>query len=178
MADTIQIGCICGQTRLEVAGNPIASVECCCTSCRDAGARMAQLSAAPKTLTNYDATPFVMYRKDRVRFVSGDDHLKSFRLSSAASTRRVIATCCNTPVYLEFKGGHWLSLYGALWPNGTLPPPEMRTMTSDLPKGAILPDDIPNAKKQSLGFFAKLFGAWVAMGFRNPKIPQTGEINV
>ncbi len=51
-------------------------------------------------------------------------------------------------------------------------------MTSDLPPGASLPSDIPNAKKQSLGFFAKLFGAWVAMGFRNPKTPAIGETNV
>ena len=54
----------------------------------------------------------------------------------------------------------------------------MRTMASDLPVGATLPDDIPNAKNQSLGFFAKLFGAWVAMGFRNPKTPNTGKIDV
>ena len=54
----------------------------------------------------------------------------------------------------------------------------MRTMASDLPEGVTLPDDIPNAKKQSLGFFAKLFGAWAAMGFRNPKMPNTGEINI
>ncbi|WP_409696075.1 hypothetical protein [Yoonia sp.] len=37
-------------------------------------------------------------------------------------------------------------------------------MASDLPVDAVLPDDIPNARKQNLGFFARLFGAWVAMG--------------
>jgi hypothetical protein len=178
MGETTQIQCACGETRFEVTGKPIASVECCCTSCREAGVRMQQLDRAPTVLTDYDATPFVMYRKDRVAFLAGEDHLKSFRLSPDASTERVIATCCNTPVYLAFKGGHWLSLYGTLWPIGTLPPAEMRTMTSDLPDGATLPDDIPNAKKQSLGFFAKLFGAWAAMGFRNPATPETGEINV
>jgi hypothetical protein len=51
-------------------------------------------------------------------------------------------------------------------------------MTSDLPEGAMPPVDIPNPKKQSLSFFAKIFGAWVAMGFRNPKTPTTGDINV
>ena len=178
MSDTAQIQCACGQTRLEVMGKPIASVECCCSSCRQAGARMQTLDGAPPVMTDYDATPFVMYRKDRVAFLAGEDQLKSFRVSPVATSERVIATCCNTPVYLKFKGGHWLSLYGTLWPKGTMPPAEMRTMTSDLPDGAILPNDIPNAKKQSLGFFVKLFGAWVAMGFRNPKTPETGEINV
>lgn len=136
---------------------------------------MQTLEGAPQILTDHGTTPFVMYRKDRVRFLAGSDGLKSFRLSPKRSSERVIASCCNTPVYLEFKGGHWLSLYGGLWPTGTMP---ARTMASDLPDGSVLPDDIPNAEKQSLGFFAKLFGAWVAIGFRNPKTPVTGEINV
>ncbi|GHA16943.1 hypothetical protein GCM10007989_10180 [Devosia pacifica] len=129
-------------------------------------------------LTDYGATPFVMYRKDRVRFIAGAEGLQAFRLKPDASTQRVIAGCCNTPVYLEFKGGHWLSLYGALWPEGTLPPPQMRTMASDLPDGMTLPDYIPNAKTQNFGFFARLLGAWAAMGFRSPKMPKTEEINV
>jgi hypothetical protein len=178
MCETTQIGCRCGQTHLEVEGKPIESVECCCTSCREAAERMQQLDDAPQILTDHATTPFVMYRKDRVRFLSGSDNLAGFRLSAKAHSTRVIATCCNTPVHLEFKGGHWLSLYGALWPDGTVPAPTMRTMAADLPEGTTLPDDILNAKKHNIGFFAKLFGAWVAMGFRNPKMPKTREFNV
>lgn len=177
MTKALNIHCSCGQTQLEVIGKPIASVECCCTSCGEAGKRMQQLHNAPITLTEYDATPFVMYRKDRVSFLAGADSLKSFRLTPEASTERVVATCCNTPVYLSVKGGHWLSLYGMLWPEGSLPPAEIRTMTSDLPDGAVLPDDILNAKKHSLGFFAKLFGAWAGMGFQNPKIEVEGTLD-
>jgi len=139
---------------------------------------MKQLDGASSVLTRHGTTPFVMYRKDRVSFLSGVDDLKEFRLAPMATSRRVIATCCNTPVFLEFKGGHWLSLYGGLWPDGTRPALEMRTMASDLPDGTRLPDDVTNAKRQSLGFFAKLFVVWAAMGFRNPKMPVTGEINV
>lgn len=139
---------------------------------------MQQLDGAPAIQTDHGTTPFVMYRKDRVRFLSGADNLKHFRLIPDAPSIRVIAACCNTPVYLDFKHGHWLSLYAELWPKGTVPPPEMHTMTSDLPAGATLPKDIPGAKKQSLSFFAKLFGAWAAMGFRSRKVRQTGEIDV
>lgn len=139
---------------------------------------MQGLEGAPRTLTDQGTTPFVMYRKDRVRFLAGADGVKTFTLSPEHSTKRAIATCCNTPVYLEFRGGHWLSLYGRLWPEGVMPTPTLRTMASDLPEGAVLPSDIPNAKKQNLSFFAKLLGAWIAMGFRNPKMPTTGEIDV
>lgn len=175
---TTQLHCRCGKARLVVEGAPIASVECCCRSCREAGERMQNLNGAAAILTPFGATSFVMYRKDRVRFVAGIDQLQAFRLSSNASTRRVLAACCNTPVFLEFKGGHWLSLYGELWLNDDRPPLQLRTMTSDLPTGVTLPDDVPNASKQTIGFFAKLLGAWFAMGFRCPQMPAAGDMDV
>jgi hypothetical protein len=140
---------------------------------------MQTLPAAPAVLETNGATRFVLYRKDRVRFLKGTHLLKEFRLTPEAKTRRVVATCCNTPVFLEFTNGHWLSLYGGLWPAGTLPPLEMRTMTSDLPAGSALPADVPNGKRQSFSFFVKLLGAWIAMGFRSPKIAfVNGELQV
>jgi hypothetical protein len=158
---------------------PIVSVECYCNSCRAAGARSQSLSAALPLLGENGATRFVLYRKDRIRFIEGADRLKEFRLTPGAKTRRVVATCCNTPVFLEFQNGHWLSLYGCLWQRGTLPPLEMRTMTSDLPDASVLPDDVPNCKRQSVSFFVKLLGAWIAMGFRSPKITCVdGKIHV
>jgi hypothetical protein len=170
MTPTSELHCACGQVRLEVERAPIVSVACYCDSCRAAGARLESLPAARPILGENGGTRFVLYRKDRVRFVAGTDRLKEFRLTPKAKTRRVVATCCNTPVFLEFQNGHWLSLYGRLWPDAKLPPVELRTMTSDLPDAAVLSDDVPNGKRQSLSFFAKLFGAWVAMGFRSPKI--------
>jgi len=64
--------------------------------------------------------------------------------------------------------GHWISLYSARWTDGTAPAPELRTMTRDAP--ARLPDDLPNARTQSMGFMWRLFQAWVRMGFRNPPV--------
>ena len=55
---------------------------------------------------------------------------------------------------------------------------EMRTMTMDLPAGTALPGDVPNAKRQSFQFFVKLVRAWIAMGFRNPKISVNGALHV
>ena len=123
-------------------------------------------------------TRFVLYRKDRVRFIAGAGRLREFRLTPASTTRRIVARCCSTPMFLEFQNGHWLSLYGCLWPEGTLPPLDLRTMTGDLPDRSRLPGDIRNSRWQSAAFFAKLFGAWVAMGFRSPRITEVdGEID-
>jgi hypothetical protein len=162
---------------MRVEGPHIASVECLCNSCRIAGATLSALPGAPPFVDRKGATPYVMHRKDRLHVLSGADHLKEYRLSPDASTRRVIATCCNTPVFAEVKGGHWLSLYAHLWPDHSRPPLEMRTMTGDLQDDAKLPDDVPNLKKHSIGFYARLFGAWVWMRFRNPKIAVNGELN-
>lgn len=171
------IGCACGKVRLEVGSTPMMSVECCCNSCREAGVRLEKLPGARQVVDANGATPFVFHRKDHVRIVSGADHLKEFRLTPQAGTRRVVASCCNTPVFLEFKGGHWLSLYAGLWPKGALPPLELRTMTADLPDASVLPNDVPNLKQQSLAFYWRLFRAWAAMGFRTPKIAVNGEIH-
>ena len=170
MTDGIRLACRCDEVQLQVERAPIVATECYCTSCRTAGARLHKLANAPPVLQADGGTRFVLYRKDRVRFLKGADRLAEFRLTPQSPTRRVVATCCNTPVFLEFNRGHWLSLYGNLWPAGALPPIELRTMTVDLPDASVLGTDVPRAGRQSLSFFAKLLGAWIAMGFRAPEI--------
>lgn len=177
MSRLTHIGCACGQTRLEVTGKPILVSECLCNSCRAAASRLATLPGARDTLTAYHATPAAEYRKDRIRILSGEENLKEFRLSPTAGSRRVVATCCNTPVFLEMKGAHWLSLYLHLWPEETRPKAELRTMVGDLADTSGLPADIPNLKSHTVAFYAKLLAAWIAMGFRNPKIAIAGKVD-
>ena len=177
MSRLTHIGCACGQTRLEVSGNPILVSECLCNSCRAAAGRLAALPGARNTLTTYHATPAAEYRKDRIRILSGEENLKEFRLSPTAGSRRVVATCCNTPVFLEMKGAHWLSLYLHLWPEEARPKAELRTMVGDLADTSGLPADMPNLKTHTVAFYAKLLAAWIAMGFRNPKIATAGTID-
>lgn len=177
MSRTRIIGCTCGQTRFEVQGDPILVSECLCNSCRAAADRLAKLPGARPILTAYRATPCAEYRKDRVHVLSGTEHLREFRLSADAGSRRIVAVCCNTPVFLEMKGAHWLSVYLHLWPAGTRPKPELRTMVGDLKDRSGLPNDILNLKTHHLRFYAKLLKAWIAMGFKNPKIDVGGTID-
>lgn len=170
MTNVSSLACGCGQVRLEVERAPIISAECHCNSCREAGARLQRLPGAPSVLEANGGTHFALYRKDRVRFLDGTERLAALRLEPESKTRRVVATCCNTPIFLEFESGHWLSMYGLLWPEGTLPPLDLRTMTGDLPDRSVLRDDVPNPKSHTFSFFTRLLGAWVAMGFRRPKI--------
>ena len=167
---TRTLTCRCGAVQLETTGAPIIGAECYCTSCRTAGAKLEALPGAPTFRTAQGGTPYALYRKDRVRFTAGTDQLREHRLTPQSPTRRVVATCCNTPICVEFRHGHWLSLHAGLWPAGDVPPMQLRTMVSDLPPDIELDNRLPNARQQNFGFFAALLGAWVAMGFRVPKL--------
>jgi hypothetical protein len=170
MTETITLSCACGAVQMEAVNPPIMSTECLCTSCRTAAGVLEALPGAPRLRQASGGTRMEMYRKDRVRCLKGSANLREHRLDDKTTTRRAIAICCNTPMFLDFTDGHWIDLYGALWPEGALPPLQMRTMTSDLDDRSELPDDAPNHKTHSMGFFVRLMGAWAAMGFRRPKI--------
>lgn len=176
MTDHTMLRCRCGDVALLATGAPIMSVECCCTACRDAGRRFERLPGAAPVLTEHGTVPYAMYRKDRVHVTSGAQRLREHRLEAGSPTRRVLAACCNTPLFLELQRGHWLSVYADLWPAATRPPIEMRTMCRSIEPGVTLPDDVPNPRTHTAGFMLRLLGAWAAMGFRAPTLQVAGTI--
>lgn len=178
MSNSTQLNCKCGQVKLEVQGEPFLVSECLCTSCRAAALRLQKLPGLTDMLTSYGATGCADFRKDRVRILAGADQLKDFRLSAEAGTRRVVASCCNTPIFMEMKGGHWLSIYLDLWPENERPKVELRTMVGDLDDASAVPNDVPNLKTHSVKFYGKLLAAWVAMGFKTPKFETGGTLDV
>jgi hypothetical protein len=154
---------------LQAIGRPILTASCYCTSCQEAGRRFEQLPAAPSVLNPDGGTDYVLYRKDRVQCVKGSEHLQEHRLKSESPTRRVIATCCNSAMFLDFTKGHWLTMYRDRFSAGA-PPVKMRVMTQDRRDGVALADDVPNYPGHSGKFMLRLLSAWIAMGFRRPKI--------
>ena len=137
--------CQCGKVRLEAIGQPILTAACYCTSCQDAGHRLGRL------LDPDGGTSMVLYRKDRMQRVTGRQHLEEHRLRPESPTRRVVATCCSSAMFLDFTKGHWLSMYRNRFATGAPP---------------------PNHRGQSLLFMLKLVAAWMAMGFRRPPAPD------
>lgn len=164
MSADVMVQCQCGGVSIRVSGAPIMSVECCCTTCREAGRRFEQLDGAPRVLTQLGNTPYLMYRKDRVVVEQGADALAAHRLAPEDRTRRVLATCCNSPMFLEFTSGHWLSMYTDRFPAQAQVPIAMRTMCRSVADGVTLPDDVPNPATHTPGFMLRLLGAWARMG--------------
>jgi hypothetical protein len=174
MTDPTTIACLCGRCRLTLRGQPILTAECHCESCRLATDHFEEELGAPKERSTAGGVPYVLWRKDRMERIEGEELMVGYRLKPGATTRRVIATCCKAPMFLEFSAGHWLSLNAARFPASERPAMELRTMTSDRQDSSPLPDDIPNAKTHSgAGFMRRLLMAWVAMGFRNPPVARS-----
>ena len=141
--------CRCGQVALEAEGEPIVTTICHCSSCQNAGRQLEALPGAAPILDNDGGTPFILFRKDRVRCLRSDALLGEHRLDPKSPTRRLVATCCNTAMFLDFTKGHWVSLY----------------------EGRIPRDDRTRACKRNSGLFVwRLLRAWAAMAFRTPKI--------
>jgi hypothetical protein len=161
--------CQCGKVKFEAAGRPIVTGSCYCTSCQEAGHQFEQLASAPPVLDSDSGTSMILYRKDRIQCVMGQEYLEERRLKPDSPTRRVVATCCNSAMFLDFTKGHWLSMFRNRFPTGA-PPLEMRFMTRERRVGVELADDVPNYSGHSGKFMMKLIAAWIAMGFRRPEI--------
>ncbi len=175
MPTQTDLSCRCGKVHLTVEAEPILAAECECNSCREANSQLEKLPGAQPVIEASGGTHYVLYRKDRITFTAGVEYLCAYRLTPTSPTRRVVAECCNTPFFLEFQSGHWLSIYAGLWPEASRPSASMRTMVSDMPAGQLPPADMPNHKTQSFGFFWGLLTAWAAMRFRSPTIAVPKE---
>jgi hypothetical protein len=104
------VACRCGEVRLRASGAPIIVAACHCSSCRKAGAGFASLPGSARVVNADGGTEFILFRKDRISGVRGEALFRSYRSKPGAKTRRVLARCCDTPMFLEFAGGHWLSV--------------------------------------------------------------------
>jgi hypothetical protein len=171
-ATSLALTCQCGKVVFSAARSPILAASCYCGSCQQAGQEFETLPSAAPVRDADGGTPMVLYRKDRVQCETGKEHLEEFRLKPESPTRRVIASCCDTPMFLDFTKGHWLSVYRKRLPEGA-PPIDMRINTKDRRADVVLADDVPNYDGYPGRFMLKLMLAWVAMGFGRPDMGLT-----
>jgi hypothetical protein len=145
------------------------SVICCCTSCRTAGRDLDTRSPVASIVDGCGGTAVVLWRKDQLKCVRGGERLAAHRLTPQAPSRRMVAECCQTPIFGDFTQGFWASIYRSRIEGA--PMPSMRVMTSDMADNETLPDDgLPGFRGRPASFMIKLLGTWASMGFRTPKI--------
>ena len=154
--------CACGSVVLETTGPPILSAACYCDDCQEGARQIEALPDAQPVPGPDGGTEYLLFRKDRVKCSKGAGQLRDYRIRSGSPTRRVVAACCNSAMFLEVRKGHWLSVYRARFEADALPV-QMRIQTKFRPEEREIPRDVPSYPKVPFTLIAKLLAARVAM---------------
>jgi hypothetical protein len=155
--------CSCGTVELKAFGRPIVSSVCYCDDCRKGADQIEALPGAVAVRDPDGGTAYILYRKDRIECSKGAELLRSFKLKETSITNRVVATCCNSAVFMNFdRGPHWVSAYRARF-HGDLPPLQLRICTKFKADGVVLADDVPSYRGYAPGLIVKLLASRVSM---------------
>ena len=158
------VTCKCRAVKIELTGSPFLVNICHCDDCQRGSAQIEHLPGAPQILDSYRGTPYALYRKDRIRFLEGRDLLVDQRIEGEKNTRRAVASCCNSPVFLDFEPGHWVSIYQQRF-DAPVPQARMRVQTRFMPSEHLPDDGLPLHRGFPFGMIARLLASRIAMGF-------------
>jgi hypothetical protein len=154
--------CVCGRVVCEAVGEPIATAVCYCEDCQEGGRRIEALPGAAPLRDADGGTAYLTYRDDRFRCVSGAELMVGHRLRERSPTSRMVASCCNSGMFLKFGPGHWVSAYRIRFA-GDLPPIAMRTCVRSRRAQSALPDDAAAYAGHPPQLFLKLIAARISM---------------
>jgi hypothetical protein len=148
--------------RCEGVGKPIFSGVCYCQDCQEGGRRIESLADAPAALDPDGGTAYLTYRNDRFRCIEGADLLKGYKLKDGAPTERLVASCCNSAMFLKFAPGHWTSAYRNRF-DGDTPPIEARSQIKHRAASTPIPDNAPSYRGYPPKLMGKLLSSRIAM---------------
>jgi hypothetical protein len=155
--------CACGRVQCQAIGAPIVSLVCYCDDCQE-GAR--NIEALPNAASFRDVdggTPLLTYRDDRFRCSSGQELLVGYKIKESAPTKRMVASCCNSAMFLKYAPGFWVSAYRARFGGDDLPPIEMRDQIEHRRANTALPSDATRYRGFPIRLYAKVISARVSM---------------
>lgn len=156
--------CSCGCVELDVAGEPILSAACYCDDCQEGARQLEALPGAPPVMGPDGGTDLILYRKDRMQCSKGSELLRDYRIKDDSLTRRVVAACCKSAMFLDFQKGHWFSVYRRRFGDDA-PAIQLCIQTKYRPEPATVVREIPEYKSYPLIFVAKLLAARIGMAF-------------
>jgi len=156
--------CECGKVTFETLGEPILAGVCYCDDCQAGCKMLEELPDAPPAMDEDGGSNYLTFRDDRVTITSGEKLIKSYKLKEKAPTKRYVASCCNSALYVKFSMGHWKSTFRNRYISET-PPVEIRSQTQFRTSSLPFPDNAPTYKKFPLSLFGKLIKARIAMAF-------------
>ncbi len=155
--------CSCGSVNIALKGPPIYCAACHCDDCQTAARKLDELPAPEPTMDAFDGTQYVLYRKDRYFISSGSELLWPLKLRDTSPTSRMVASCCNSPMFLMFNNAqHWISVYRSRVEEK---PPRLQSRIATRFSKHIetLPNDVPSYRTFPLKIVACLLFSRVQM---------------
>ncbi len=148
--------CKCGAVECVGQGAPILTVVCYCDDCQAAARELEALPGAPTMLDPDGGTALTLFRASKFAASLGADNLVPHKLTPKSNTSRMVASCCNSALYLAFeKGPHWVSTLSSRLV-GEAPLPRYRVMTRYRTSPLPFPDSAPTAKRFSWPFLGTM----------------------
>ena len=158
--------CVCGNIELETIGAAIVCAACHCSDCQEGARRIEALPNACPILDSYGGTPYILFRKDRIKYLKGTEFLKSLKVRDDSPTNRIYAGCCNSFLTLDLPSPmHWIPIDRDRI-HGEKPPLEMRINAKFKAGSGLVPRDAPVSPAIPFKFVMKLLRARLAMAFR------------
>ena len=152
--------CRCGAVEVGAWSEPIVVSACYCNDCQAAAQRLAASANGAPAASADGGTEFMLFRCDRIACTRGADRLQAMRLSAASKTRRMIAGCCTTPMYLAFDDKRpWVSAFRASF-GADAPPVEMRICTRFRRSQEKPEDGVRSHPGYPPAMFVRILAAW------------------
>lgn len=150
------VECSCGQVAVELKGAPIYCTVCHCDDCQFAADELVKLFPPEPITDSFLGTHYVLHRNDRYAVVRGQGLLHPYTFREISPTRRMVATCCNSPLFVTFENSqHWISLYRQRFVDEA-PALQSRIATKFLKDPSTLPADPPAYRSFPLKLVVRL----------------------
>jgi hypothetical protein len=160
--------CRCGAVEVGAWAEPIAVNSCYCDDCQAAAERLAASTSSAPAPSADGGTEFMLFRRDRIACTRGAEHLKATRLTDATKTRRMIAGCCATPMYVAFDDRRpWVSALRAPF-GADAPPVEMRICTRFRGSGDKAEDGLRSHPGYPPAMMLRILAVWPLTLFSRP----------
>jgi hypothetical protein len=160
--------CRCGAVEIGAWAEPIVVNACYCDDCQAAAQQIAAAVPSAPAATADGGTEFMLFRRDRIACTRGAENLQAMRLTAASKTRRMIAGCCKTPMYVAFDDKKpWVSAFRASF-GADAPPVEMRICTRFRRLDDKADDGLPSHPGYPPAMIVRILAAWPLMLFSRP----------
>jgi hypothetical protein len=160
--------CRCGAVEVGAWGEPIIVSACYCDDCQAAAQQLAASANSAPAASADGGTEFMLFRRDRIACTRGAHRLQAMRLTDASKTRRMIAGCCATPMYLAFDDKRpWVSAFRASF-GADAPPVEMRICARFRRSEEMAEDGLLSHPGYPPAMIVRILAAWPLMLFSRP----------